>query len=414
MLPGQTEPVAPESGASEKLYWPGDQWESVAAAQAGMDGKKLDAAAKYALSRHSTSFLVLRHGRILLEVYGEGGGPKVSRKIASATKSMTSILVGMALDAGKFEGLDQTVAEFLPSWRDTPKAKITLLHLLAMSSGLDPKSLPRGWLQTDQFTHNATMTLTAAPGTVWSYNTSAYHMLFRLLEKSTGQSLEEWSAERLFGPLGMEHAGWNKRPSPDGVINYFNVACSARDLARFGLFVLRGGTWHGKRLISSDFFKAATSSSQEMNPAYGYLFWLNARKGHAAGGGKVDYRFKGAPRDLIACLGKNGQHIISIPSQDLVIVRQGESPRDPEFNVRYVRLVLSAIEGRSFVAEPASGLGAQRSRIFARLDKDGDGRLSATEFGASTLGRKQPEIFARIDADGDGYLSSEEIATLRR
>ena len=375
--------------------------------QLGALERKLERARKYAFANKSTSFLVVRSGRIVTEAYGDGGGEKVARRIASATKSMTSILVGMAMDAGKLK-MDQPVAEFLPDWEGTPKGKISIRHLLSMTSGLNPAGLKRRLPSGDQFLENAAMPVASAPGASWQYNTPAYHMLFRILEKATATGLDTWTRDRLFGPLGMQTSAWYSRQAGE-VSNYFNVRCTARDMARFGLFVLRGGRWGKERLVSEAFFKAATTPSQDQNPAYGLLFWLNARKGHSAGGRKVDYRFPGAPVDLIACLGKGGQQILTIPSQDLIIVRQGDRPGDGAFAQRMVRIVLSAIEGGDFAEEPAGAAKQSPEGIMARMDADSDGKVTPDEFRKAGFGRRRPKLFAQIDADADGVLSLAEV-----
>ena len=92
------------------------------------------------------------------------------------------MMVGMALDDGAFKSVDQPVVGFHPPWKNTPKEKITLRHMLSMTSGLDPKGFTAGAIKVDQFVHNSTMAWEADPGTKWKYNTPAYHMLFRLLE----------------------------------------------------------------------------------------------------------------------------------------------------------------------------------------------------------------------------------------
>ena len=132
-------------------YWPGATWETTTPERSGLDAGKLEATAVFVLAQDSTSFLVIRGGRIVVEKYGDGGGVKVKRRIASATKSMTAILVGMALDAGKFEDLDQPVGDFLPAWKETRKAEITLRHLLSMTSGLGPRRFTRQRPTADQF-----------------------------------------------------------------------------------------------------------------------------------------------------------------------------------------------------------------------------------------------------------------------
>jgi CubicO group peptidase (beta-lactamase class C family) len=309
-------------------YWPaGSEWAAISPEEAGMDSAKLDDAVANMMAQNSLGVMVLRGGRIVAEEYADDWGRDKSRKIASATKSMVAILVGMALEEGKFTGLDHSISDFAPQWKGTPKEAITLRHMLSMTSGLNGRGFRVSNARGDQFEVNSKMPLDHEPGTVWNYNTPAYHMLFRIIEKATGESLESYAQRKLFGPMGMEHTTWMKDEA-DGVTNYYRAICSTRDLARFGLFALRGGRWRDKQLVSEEFFKLATTPSQEMNPAYGFLWWLNAEKGTPPRGGTADYRFRDAPRDTVAAMGAQGQIVIAIPSLDLVVVRQGNRPKN--------------------------------------------------------------------------------------
>jgi CubicO group peptidase (beta-lactamase class C family) len=324
----------------EEAYWPrGADWATIKPAAVDMDEVQLQAVVKYALEQKTLGVLVLRAGKIVAEGYAQGWGVDKTHNLASATKSMTSILVGMALDDGKFKGLDQSIADFAPAWKGTDKEAIQLWHFLSMTTGLNHRGagLSR---RGDQFETGLKMPLTAKPGEVWAYNTNAYHMLFRLLEKATGENLEAYSQRKLFGPLGMEHPGWIKAQA-GGVTNYHSVQCSVRDLARFGLFALRGGKWGDKQLVSEQYFRQATSPSQKLNPAYGFLWWLNNPEA-AAVSRRVARQllFPGAPCDLFAAMGNEGQIALIVPSLDLVVVRLGDSPQDGDFPARLLQQVI--------------------------------------------------------------------------
>jgi CubicO group peptidase (beta-lactamase class C family) len=172
-------------------------------------------------------------------------------------------------------------------------------------------------------------------------------MLYRLIEKATGESLELYAQRKLFGPLGMEHHRWIKNEA-GAVTNYYRLQCSTRDLGRFGLFALRGGAWDGKQLISKPFFQQATTPSQDLNPAYGFLWWLNAAESSTPAAGILAVtprlKFTGAPRDLIAAMGAEGQNVLVVPSLDLVVVRQGEIPRDPALAANLLQRVIQSIK----------------------------------------------------------------------
>ena len=349
------------ASAQVETYWPqGGGWATVKPAAVDMDEAQLQAAMKYALEQNAVGVLVLRAGKIVAEDYAKDWGADKAHNLASATKSMTSILVGMALDDGKFTGLHQSIADFAPAWKGTDKEAIQLWHFLSMTTGLNHRGAglsQRG----DQFEVGLKVPLTAKPGAVWAYNTPAYHMLFRLLEKATGENLEAYSQRKLFGPLGMEHHSWIKA-QVGGVTNYHSLQCSTRDLARFGLFALRGGRWQDKRLVSGEYFRQATSPSQKLNPAYGFLWWLNNPEtaASAAGSRRIarQLMFPGAPRDLFAAMGAGGQLALIVPSLDLVVVRLGESPKDRDLPARLLQQVILAIkhhpEGKQ-LSKPGDG-----------------------------------------------------------
>ena len=114
---------------------------------------------------------------------------------------------------------------------------------------------------TDQFLGLADgLALENTPGTVWEYNTPAYLMMFTMLEKATGENLEEYAGRKLFGPLGMNSAAWVKIVVSEEVTNYRRIESNTRDMARFGLFTLRRGVWNNERLVSEEYFEKATSA----------------------------------------------------------------------------------------------------------------------------------------------------------
>ena len=343
-----TEPALAET------YWPqGKEWASISAEEAGFDAAKLKAAVDYGLDQDSLGVLVLHHGKILAEAYAPPWARDRRREMASAAKSMVSIVAGMALDEGKFKSIDQPVSDFITVWKGTDKEKITLRHLLSMTSGLRFRGLRVRNVAGDQFAINAATPLDHPPGTVWEYNTPAYHLLFHVIGKAVGEPFEAYAQRKLVAPLGMENLVWltsQGRGDAGEVTNYYSAECTTRDMGRFGLFMLHGGQWNGSQLVSTAYFKEATVSSQQLNPAYGFLFWLNARPGlnpaqtSAAGGRQARLVFPGSPADAIAAMGALSQNIMVVPSLDLVVVRQGESPKEARFAAELLKQVVQALK----------------------------------------------------------------------
>ncbi len=316
------------------LYWPdAAQWASLSPGAAGFDPEALSAAVSGAITDHGVGVIVLRGGRIAAESYAPNWGPDKGHLLFSAVKSVIAVLVGIAIDQGHIKGVEQSAADFIPQWRGTPKAAITIRHLLTMTSGLHFQGLQNRNIQGDQFALNAAVPLDYPPGTHWAYSTPMFHLLYHILEKATGEPFEAYAQRVLIGPLGMQHWKWdtNIGQGANGPVkNYYTAICSTRDLARFGLFSLRGGQWNGRQLVSKSYFRAATSPSQTMNPSYGYLWWLNSKSGYNASGAEAGFRFQGSPPDAFGALGALGQVAIETPSLDLVVVRQGEKPANPK------------------------------------------------------------------------------------
>jgi CubicO group peptidase (beta-lactamase class C family) len=340
--------LAPFAAAAAPTYWPGaGQWANLAARAAGFEPDVLARAVGAAVEDHSVGVLVLRHGLIVAESYAPGWGPAKAFQLASAAKSVVSVLVGIAIDQAAIKSLDQSVADFVPAWRGTDKQAIRVRHMLSMTSGLAFEGLKVRDIAGDQFAINAGAPLIHAPGAHWAYNTPAFHLLYHVVERAVGAPFEAFAERVLTGPLGMEHWSWLTnvgRGASGPVTNYYTALCSTRDLGRFGLFALRGGQWEGRQLVDGAYMRAAVSPSQDLNGSYGWLWWENARPGVDAFGTRPGHRFEGCPRDTFGALGAGGQVAIEVPSLDLVIVRQGEAPHGPATPERLAAAVVAALK----------------------------------------------------------------------
>jgi CubicO group peptidase (beta-lactamase class C family) len=293
--------------------------------------------------------LVLQGGLIAAEAYAAEWGPDRAAPIASAAKSMVAVLAGIAIDRGLIEGVEQSAADFIPEWRGTPKETITIRHLLTMTSGLGSTGLAARDVTGDQAAINAGARVEHPPGEVWSYNTPVYHLLFHVVARAAGEPFEDFARRVLIGPLEMEHFSWVTgvgRGRAGEVTNYYTAACSSRDLARFGLLALRGGRWRDRQLVDPEFLREATTPSQELNPGYGYLWWLNARPSTGLGNSNPGLVFPGSPRDTFAAMGGGGQVVMVVPSLDLVVVRQGARPREDRLTSTLLAAVVAALDDR--------------------------------------------------------------------
>jgi CubicO group peptidase (beta-lactamase class C family) len=336
-----------QTPSTMQLYFPtSGSWEVVRGKDAGVDSQELERALEFAGSKRSKGVVVLWRGRILAERYWDGWTQDTTHPAYSATKSLVSTLVAMAIEDGKITSTDQSAAEFLAEWRGKEKYEaITIGHLLSMTSGLEggKRNFLRGVMSRDERGFATSLPVEFPPGTHWDYHNSAYRLCFPLLQEATGDSLPRYTHRKLLDPLGMKHTKWaSKRFATD---QYTFLTTSARDAARYGLLILAKGNWNGKQLISREWVERATTPvNPRVNPSYGYLWWLN--------GGEHHYRplvprkqrrpiFPGCPDDAFAALGKDDQKIYIVPSLDVVVTRLGDAadsttPAISSFDVEFL------------------------------------------------------------------------------
>lgn len=308
---------------AQSLYFPpvaGNQWEAVTPDNLGWCTSQIQPMYDYLDSTHTKGFIVLKDGKIVLEKYFGTFTQDSVWYWASAGKSLTAFVIGVARQKGLLT-LDDKVSKYLgEGWTSCTKEqedKILIRHLLTMTSGLDD--------QTPDLFCNAPECLKykADAGTRWAYHTGVYSLLLDIVEKITGKNINNFLNQNIAGPIGMKGL-WTS--SSFGELYFTNV----RSMARFGLLALGKGIWAGNDLLKdSDYFHSMVNTSQNLNPSYGYLWWLNGKSGFMLP--SVQFTFPGsvipnAPDDMVCALGKNGQIICVIPSQNMVIVRMGDNP----------------------------------------------------------------------------------------
>jgi CubicO group peptidase (beta-lactamase class C family) len=235
--------------------------------------------------------------------------------LRSATKSVTSILVGMALADRAIDHLDQPVAEFLPEeLADPAKRGITLRHLLTMTSGL--ASVEGGaaafkMLASPNWTrYMARLPLVSQPGEQFLYNSANAHLLSAAISNATGQSLTAYANQRLFGPLGIHDVRWGA--GPEGVtFGGGNLFLSSQELAKIGLLCLRGGRWEDRQLVSPAWIAESLQAHQVYYPGwnYGYYWYLHD---------ELDERRQRWWLTFSAA-GSGGQKLLVVPELDLIM-----------------------------------------------------------------------------------------------
>ena len=279
-----------------------------------------------------TGVLVLHDGRIALERYRMGNGPRTRWMSMSIAKSISSTLVGAALQDGHIRSLDDSVTRYVPSLVGSAYDGVTVRDVLMMSSGArwserytDPTSDRRRLLeaQISQVPGSALAVMrslprAAPPGTVNNYSTGETQVLAEVLRGAVGRPLADYLSERIWRPAGMEAEARWWLDSPDGVeIGGSGISATLRDYARFGQFVLEEGVVEGRTILPRGWMKEAGAPTRLRDGSpldYGYMWWTAMRP---------EARRDGA----YSAEGIHGQYVYVNPAARVVIVVWSAQPK---------------------------------------------------------------------------------------
>lgn len=313
----------PAAVQAQTLYFPpttGTNWDTMQPATLGWCPERIDTLYDYLQRSNTKAFILLKDGKIVLEQYFGTFTRDSAWYWASAGKALTAFTVGIAQQEG-FLSIQDTTADYLGAgWTAAPAAKeekITIWHQLTMTSGLND-NVP------DHFcTLDTCLQYTADAGTRWAYHNGPYTLLDDVISQATGQTLNAYINQKIKAPTGMTGAFF-----PSGYNNVF--VSTARSMARFGLLVLGRGVWNGTQVLSDTaYFNDMVNTSQNLNQSYGYLWWLNGKGSFMIPTLQTVFPSDispAAPDDMFAAIGKDGQLINVVPSQNLVFVRMGLAP----------------------------------------------------------------------------------------
>nr|WP_294787023.1 serine hydrolase [uncultured Flavobacterium sp.] len=302
---------------SENMYFPpaaGTTWETKSIADLKWNQNTVQPLLDYLQLKNSKSFIILVNGRIVLENYFNGHNSNSLWYWASAGKTLTSTVTGIAQQEGLLN-INNKVSQYLGTgWTSETLAKenlITCKHLLTMTSGLDDS--------TDEVAPE-NLIYKADAGTRWAYH-NVYVKLQDVVSKASGQSWENYFNTKLRDKIGMSGT-WTQL----GVNSVY--ASTTRSMARFGLLMLNKGKWENNVILNEAFFNEATTTSQNINLGYGYLWWLNGKANYHLPQSQLTFQgsvIPTGPSDMFMALGKNDQKIYVVPSKKMVVIRMGEA-----------------------------------------------------------------------------------------
>jgi CubicO group peptidase (beta-lactamase class C family) len=316
-----------------------DGWEIASLTEVGMDETPITQFMNELLNNieHKIhSILIIKDGQLVFEEYFPGysfyHGPLTEfdrgtkHNLASVTKSFTSALIGLTIDYGFIQDVNQKVLSFFPEYnelKNEEKDKVTLEHMLTMTSGLewDESTYPytdhrndvaQLFYQNDPIRFILNKPIVTEPGTQFHYSSGSTNVLGEIIRKATGLRADDFAGEYLFSPLGITDYKWEELPN-NVLYTSGDLKLRPRDMAKLGDLYLHGGSWKGTQIISEWWVEASTKSFISalldwVNWEYGYKWWL------------YTYEINSEQIESFSAKGWGGQTIIVFPSLDMVVV----------------------------------------------------------------------------------------------
>lgn len=315
-----------------------DGWETSSLAEEGIDPATINELMSHILGgngRDIHSMLLVKNGKLVFEEYFSGYERGIKHTIQSDTKSITSILVGIAIEQGMISNINQKLYEFFPEYKDfkwnDQKSEITLKHVLTMTAGLNwtemgysdsdsQYSLSAMYQSDDSIRYVLERKMADTAGERFIYSSGLTHVLGGIIRNTTGLSVDKFAEEYLFSPLDISDYRWEKLP--DGSFNTgWGLHLKPRDMAKIGYLFLKEGTWKGKQIISKKWVDESTKTHVTgdivFGSGYGYQWW----RGNTVINGQIINAFYAA--------GHGGQYVFVFPTLGLIAVFTSKAHGNP-------------------------------------------------------------------------------------
>jgi CubicO group peptidase (beta-lactamase class C family) len=307
----------------------GEPW----AVEPGYAEKKVPALYEKEFDAFKTvAYLVIKDQKLIFEKYWDGYNTDSKSNSFSVAKSIISLLIGAALDEGAIKSVDQPVGDYLPDFREGDKAKVTIRHLLEMSSGLSwdeayssaTSMTTKGYYGKELASLVLNQTAPREPGKFFDYKSGNSELLALVLESATHRKVSSYASDKLWIPMGATHDALWSLDQMNGIEKaYCCFNTNARDFARFGQLILNKGRWNDRQLVSESYLSEALAPVTHLVDDkgknvdyYGWQFWLMKHRGQPV------YYMRGIL----------GQYIIVLPESNTVIVRLGHKRSEERIN----------------------------------------------------------------------------------
>ena len=271
------------------------------------------------------SVLLIKNDQIIIEEYFDKNNIDTQHDLRSATKSIISILLGIAIDKGFINNIDDPISKYLTSPvptknLDERKNKITIEHLLTMSTGLDCNDWDKEsegqedkvYKKKDWIQYTINLPMINEPGTVSSYCSMGTVLIAEIISRASGMTIDKFSKKYLFNPLGINHVSWGHTSNKEVISSAKRLYMTSRDMAKIGKLVLNNGKWNKEQIVSEKWIELSTTQKTKITGIdYGFLWW--------------NIPFKVDEKTLFskAATGNGGQYIMIFPELDLVAAFTG-------------------------------------------------------------------------------------------
>ncbi len=273
----------------------------------------------------TTAFLVIQNEQIIHESYWDGYEQETLSNMFSVTKSIVSILIGIAIDEGHINSIYDPIGKYIPELQNDVRGRIMLIDLLTMSSALEwNENYTKAFSTTTKayYGNNLRELVTRrlleannTPGKVFSYKSGDTQLLSFVLEAATGSTISEYASQKLWKKIcAEEHALWSKDAKNGDERAFCCFHATARDIARIGQLVLNKGKWNNEQVVSASYLEQATQPASQLIDEtgkqldhYGYQWWITHTAGY-----QIPYM-----------RGYKGQYIYVLPEKNAIIVRLG-------------------------------------------------------------------------------------------
>ena len=312
---------------AEAMYFPpigSDAWATKDMDSLHWNPAKVQVLLDFLEEKHSRSFIILVNGRLVIEKYFNGHTATTPWYWASAGKTLTATVSGIAQQEGYLD-INNKVSDYLGTgWTsETPAQEnlITCRHLLTMTSGLNDA------LGDDVSPQN--LHYVADAGARWAYH-NVYVKMQDVIAQATGGTWETYFNTALKNKIGMTGT-WLASGDTDDLSVYWSTT---RSMARFGLLILNEGKWNDNQILNPDYYAGMVNTSQNINKAYGYLWWLNGKESYHLPQSQLQLNgslIPSGPDDMFMALGKNDQKIYVVPGKKMVVIRMGDAADEANF-----------------------------------------------------------------------------------